>query len=142
MKLARPSYLGRKAKSCRLTGGRLPRSPLILTQYNDMENKETINQTSFLEKISASIRPILKECNKYKDDEKRHCAMIVLASDLNDNGSIGMINKSYAHIMDVLMLLDYFISSQSVYYQKIILNGLKKLYDSRQAEWVQNSNNN
>lgn len=105
-----------------------------------MENKETINETPFLEKILASIIPMLKECDKYKDNEKRHRAMIVLASDLNDDRSIGMINKSYAHIMDVLMLLDYFISSQSVYYQKIILNGLKKLYDARHAERVRNSN--
>lgn len=98
-----------------------------------MENKETINQTSFSEKISAFFTSIETDVNKYKYDIERHRALLVFASDLNDNDKDSV--RSYIYSCgkngDIIRLLNGFISSYPLSHQEMILDTLLKCYEQR-----------
>lgn len=97
-----------------------------------MENKETINENSFLERVKAFAQPIsddLLSINAMKDENK-HRALVVLASDAEDE-------STKAHLVAcgdpeyIIRLLNKLISSYPLSYQKALIDLLQSCYEQR-----------
>lgn len=96
-----------------------------------MENKETINENSFLEQVKAFAQSISDDITKYQCDENKHRALVVLASDAEDDEYVKSYIKTYGNTKDILILLNKLISFSSLPHQKMILDILKKCYKQR-----------
>ena len=103
-------------------------------QYKDMENKETINENSFLEQVEAFARPIGDDITKHLYDKNKHRALIVLASDAEDDKSFKAFTTGCGNERDICKLLDILASTFPLSLQKTIIDLLQSCYKQRKRK--------
>lgn len=105
-----------------------------------MENKETINEDSFLGKVKAFAESMSEEVEKYRSDEDRHRALIVLAADAEDDESVKSYVGAHGDIGDTIVLLDRLISSCPLHCQDAIIDLLQSRCEQRKNKNYENKN--
>lgn len=100
-------------------------------QYKDMENKETINENSFLGEVRTFAESMNKEVKKYADDKSRHRALVLLATDAEDGETIEFCVRACGNTKDILILLNELISDYVLPHQRMILDILEGCYERR-----------
>lgn len=96
-----------------------------------MENKETINENSFLARVKVSAESAIKEVERYKHDKDRHRALVVLASDAEDDKSTKAHLVTCGDTGDIIILLNKLISSYPLSSQKALIDLLQSCYEQR-----------
>lgn len=99
-------------------------------QYKGMENKETINENSFLARVKAFAQLISDDVTKHQYDENKHRALVVLASDAEDESTkshlVACGDPEY-----IIRLLNKLISSYPLSSQKALIDLLRSCYEQR-----------